>query len=305
MKSRRIVYSTVIAGCAAIVLSSNAYSFTISDDPSVTGSLGNTIYYGGTNTYNGADVIGTSTFNILSADVNRINASTLDIKIYTNYAGAPGTAAAEGTAYGSLFLAQGLWTPGGTSANHYAADNYSTNKEWSYAVTNPLTGNVGTSVSTGLYAIGTVGAAHNYGATGIPDYYATANGKVVLANANGDPVTAPYSGNNGNYFRQGEAVQYTPTNSAASVAGTSATFSVGAGYIEYLISDNGLFGDTFALSWAMTCSNDIIEGQVILPNNALSQTPLPAALPMFSAGLGMMGLMGLRRKRKKVAIASA
>ena len=301
---RRIGYSIFVAGIVGVGFSSTAYCFTISDDPSVTGTLNNTIYYGGQNTYNSADVIGTSTFNIISAVVDRTNANTLDIKIYTNYAGAPGHSAAEGTNYGSLFLTPGLWTPGGTSANHWAADNYSTNKEWSYAVTNPLTGNVGTSVSTGLYAIGTVGAAHNYGATGIPDYYTTANGKVVMANANGDPASAPHGGNNGNYFREGEAVQYTPTNSAAKVSGTSATFSVGVGYIEYLIVDNGLFGDSFALSWAMTCANDVIQGQVTLPGTGLT-TPLPGALPMFSAGLGLLGMMGWRKKRKKAAVAAA
>jgi hypothetical protein len=301
---RRIGYSIVFAGFVGVGFSSTAYSFTLSDDPSVTGTLGNTIYYGGQNTYNGADVIGTSTFSIIKAVVDRTNANTLDIKIYTNYAGAPGSSAADGTNYGSLFLTPGLWTPGGTPADHYAGDNYSTNKEWSYAVTSPLTGNVGTSVPTGLYAIGTVGAAHNYGATGVPDYYTTANGKVVLANVNGDPVTDPNSGNNGFYFRQGEAVQYTPANSAAKVAGTSTTFSVGADYVEYLIVDNGLFGNSFALSWAMTCANDVIQGQVILPSTDLT-TPLPGALPMFSAGLGMLGLMGWRKKRKKAAVAAA
>jgi hypothetical protein len=36
-----------------------------------------------------------------------------------------------------------------------------------------------------------------------------------------------------------------------------------------------------------------------------SETPLPAALPLFATGLGAMGLLGWRRKRKAAAIAAA
>ena len=37
----------------------------------------------------------------------------------------------------------------------------------------------------------------------------------------------------------------------------------------------------------------------------LGQTPLPAALPLFAAGLGAMGLLGWRRKRKNAAALAA
>jgi len=33
-------------------------------------------------------------------------------------------------------------------------------------------------------------------------------------------------------------------------------------------------------------------------------TPLPAALPLFSTGLGALGLLGWRRKRKNAALAA-
>ena len=32
--------------------------------------------------------------------------------------------------------------------------------------------------------------------------------------------------------------------------------------------------------------------------------PLPAALPLFASGLGGLGLLGWRRKRKKAALAT-
>ena len=34
----------------------------------------------------------------------------------------------------------------------------------------------------------------------------------------------------------------------------------------------------------------------------LSQTPLPPALPLFATGLGVMGLLAWRRKRKAAAV---
>ena len=41
------------------------------------------------------------------------------------------------------------------------------------------------------------------------------------------------------------------------------------------------------------------------PNFETAATPLPAALPLFAGGLGLMGLLGWRRKRKAAALASA
>jgi hypothetical protein len=39
-------------------------------------------------------------------------------------------------------------------------------------------------------------------------------------------------------------------------------------------------------------------------NATLSNTPLPAALPLFATGLGALGLLGWRRKRKNAALAT-
>ena len=43
----------------------------------------------------------------------------------------------------------------------------------------------------------------------------------------------------------------------------------------------------------------------LLQSGALGETPLPAALPLFATGLGALGLLGCRRKRKAAAIATA
>jgi hypothetical protein len=43
---------------------------------------------------------------------------------------------------------------------------------------------------------------------------------------------------------------------------------------------------------------------LVLPSNFTVVTPLPAALPLFATGLGVLGLLGWRRKRKAAALAA-
>jgi len=60
-----------------------------------------------------------------------------------------------------------------------------------------------------------------------------------------------------------------------------------------------------------TSSNQLLNGSTSLtvdPNLSNSSdlaTPLPATLPLFASGLGVMGLLARRRKRKAKAIATA
>jgi hypothetical protein len=269
-------------------------------------------YYGGLNTYNNnppttGDVIGDSTFYITSADVSRAG-DTLSIVINTNFAGAPGTSPADGTGYGSLFLSPGTWTPSGTSP--YPTDKYTAN-EWQYAVTipqNPGSGSIGTT-SSGLYAIGGGATANLYPAnTSVVQSYTTANGTVVMSNVNGDPVTYPGTAQPGYYFREGQAVRYTPGNGP--IASTSATWAVNAllNTITFTIVDpTNIFGNSFALAWAMTCANDVIQGQVTLSpghGESFSPTPLPAAFPLFAGGLGMIALLSRKRKKQIANLAA-
>ena len=232
-------------------------------------------YYGGLNTYNGQDVIGTSVFDVLSASVQRIGAggNTLQVTINTNYAGAPGTPAAEGTGYGALFLTPGFnsWHPTGVAP--YPTDVYQPG-EWTYAFTIP----------------------QNPGSTsGAGGLYQTSDGTVVLANVNGDPITAPFAGNNGFYFRQGQAVQFTPGQSANPVA--IGSWSVAPGQLIFDVTDNHLLGDAFSMSWAMTCGNDVIQG-------VISGVPEPSTWAMMLVGFGGLGV-AMRASRRRPAASAA
>jgi hypothetical protein len=53
---------------------------------------------------------------------------------------------------------------------------------------------------------------------------------------------------------------------------------------------------------ANNCDHCIVDFSVPI---LASETPLPAALPLFATGLGALGLLGWRRKRKAAALAAA
>ena len=231
-------------------------------------------YFGGLNTYNGADVIGpTNVFDIQSASFQRIGAggNTLQVTINTNYSGVPGTAAADGTGYGAFFITPGAnaWNPTGPAP--YANDVY-TPGEWAYALAVPMTpaGNSGTA-----------------------SLYSTNDGSVVISNVLGNPITAPFAGNPGFYFRQGQAVQFNANSNAVARAGGG--WQANPGQLVFTIDDNHLLGSAFAFSWAMTCGNDVIQGQV-------TGLPEPTTWALSIMGFAAMGA-ALRRRRMVAAAA--
>ena len=191
-------------------------------------------YYGGHDSLNDpTDVIGDpNTFNVQSAIIQRTNGgNTLQITINTNYAGKPGTPAADGTGYGALFITPGkdAWKPTGSGPNYF--DDQYRPGEWAYAATIPQS----------------PGQTSGQGAL-----YDTTAGTVVLANVDNHFQTYPDDPTSPFYFRANQAVQFTPGLSQTGVLGTSESWTVGAGTITFAINDNGILGDDFALAWAMT-----------------------------------------------------
>jgi hypothetical protein len=255
-----------IAAAAALATSATgAHALTVLDN-----------YYGGLNTYNGADVIGpTDVFDIKDAVFQRIGAggNTLKVTIDTNYAGVPGTAAADGTGYGALFLTPGAnaWNPTGPAP--YADDVY-TPGEWAYAFTVPQDPGGASSGSASLYAV--------------------SDGSVVMSNVFGDPITYPFPGNPGFYFRQGQAVQFTPNGSASALAGGG--WAVNPGKLVFTIDDNHLLGNSFAFAWAMTCGNDVIQGQV---------AGIPEPTTWALSIVGFAGIGGMLRRQRRLTMAAA
>jgi len=287
-------------------LTSFAASFATAGTVTLTDS-----YWGGNNTYDPSmgDIIGTNLFDITQATATRVNGgNTLEITIYTNYAGAPGTKAAEGTSYGSLFLNTtsnlrpngSVWDPSGTAANHYGSDTYNPG-EFNYAVT-----------KSGAYQItGTENLNSSQTA------YSTLNGKVKLSNVDGNPVSYPNAGNSGYYFRSGQAVSFVPSKSATESYASTMTViptdwstkptvnSDGVvkteGELIYQIVDNGAFGNDFALAWAMSCANDVIQGEI--GGDPISGVPETSTWAMMLLGFGLVGWR--LRIRQDLAIATA
>ena len=206
----------------------------------------------------------------------------LIVKISTDYAGQTGV---ENTGYGDLFLAN-LWTPQvpgvgdphygdpNYDANHYAGDQYQSG-DWQYAL---------------------VIGAPTSGTGGLDTVYD--NAQVYAIDGTGTVVTsyAP-----GYIFRNGQPVQYDP-NGATPI--TSASMTVGLNLLTFVIKDFSKLTDIatqLALSWAMTCANDVVAGEIQSPDLSTNPVPLPAAFPLFAFAVGGATLVGRWRKQRLAA----
>jgi len=62
--------------------------------------------------------------------------------------------------------------------------------------------------------------------------------------------------------------------------------------------------DINTTSWTSNSSVPLLSGFGALAVSTGGETPLPAALPLFATGLGCLGLLGWRRKRKAQGLAA-
>lgn len=91
-------------------------------------------------------------------------------------------------------------------------------------------------------------------------------------------------------------------NDGTSVPGLSFG-GVSAGYYDtYSQTIATIVGSSYTLAFDYNGSGNN-NGFVVAAINSVSATPLPATLPLFASGLGALGLLGWRRKRKAQATA--
>jgi hypothetical protein len=122
----------------------------------------------------------------------------------------------------------------------------------------------------------------------MPLAYTAPNGWSLGVAVSGSIANPPYN-ENGSFYQF-----YTPTNTIAAGSALSG-FSFTTWAAPTTSPLNNYFVDTFG---------GIVEfGNTVAPNIV---SPLPAALPLYGAGLGAMGLLAWYRKRKsKTAILAA
>jgi hypothetical protein len=241
--------AVTLAGLMALPTMASAAAVTVADT-----------YFGGLNKYNDpSDVIGSATFDIQSATFERIGAggNILRVIINTNYAGAPEAGNSLGTGYGDLFLTPGPWTPQGVGPE-YHTDTYEAG-DWAYAFEMPF--NPGAGNTTGAGAL-----------------YNTLDGSIAMSNYGGSTT--------GDNFRNNQAVRFDHGVIAPAATGT---WTVGVNQLVFDIQDNHLLGDKFSFSWAMTCANDVIQGNVAF-------VPEPSSWALMILGFGAVGA-AMRRRR--------
>ena len=104
----------------------------------------------------------------------------------------------------------------------------------------------------------------------------------VGSNYVANPVTVSFGGTN--------IGTYTPTSTSFQLFTATFTAASASGDLMFLAAANG--GD-------LDTGLDLVTVSAAAP----SATPLPAALPLFASGLGVMGWLARRRKRKAQAAA--
>lgn len=97
-----------------------------------------------------------------------------------------------------------------------------------------------------------------------------------------DPLDAAF----GTTILLGSAVLTSSLTTAGNIVGANAGLGPYSLTEEFIINATGAGASTNTIS-------------------AVSTTPLPAALPLFAGGLGVLGFAGLRKKRKKSAVITA
>jgi hypothetical protein len=110
----------------------------------------------------------------------------------------------------------------------------------------------------------------------------------ITGTVDGSAIVAPIGANGyGAYY----------TTGPSSLDGAGANFKTASGTsVSFFFQEN-------LDSYRINLTSPFEDGLVSATFTPVSTTPLPAALPLFAGGLGMVGLLSRRRRRKALAVA--
>ncbi len=249
-----------IIAAAALMLSASVSAVTITDN------------YVGADNHGHGDVIGSSSlFNIFDMEVTRVG-TLLTVTVntvfkqgnglgsFSSYTNTP-NGQLKGIGFGDLFLSSTGWNPAGTAP--YATDDHSNGTVWDYGISLQDRWN-GTSTAASLYALNAT--------TGNPDALLSED---FLSGAT---------------YRNGQEVAVN-TATASFVKELTTDVSTANGQVTFLldISGTSLFSSgPIGLHWALTCGNDVIEGEYW-------GVPEPSSITLMLFGLVAVGYISIRR----------
>jgi hypothetical protein len=253
-----------------LVASANADTITLIDHAPGDGYWGAEpgIYNGSTGVpypYPNQITIGAMSEFGISGMVVEVSGSTMTVTIDTPYQ--DGT---DGTHDGNLLISTTGWNPntGCGGAPHYACDNLaSTASQWNFAVVQGANSGAGAATLESISNATLETSNQAYGASATPvGGWIYRIDQPVLAGANGIALASGASG-------------YDFTNAGADLVYTVDLNALAA-------ADGGALTE-LGLSWAMTCANSIVQGEVTVAE--------PATLGLLGLGLAVLGLIRRRR----------
>ena len=269
MKTFKLAIASLIA---AVAIAGQAGAYTIDDN-----------YIGGdpTHGYSHVDVVGDYKYY----DIAGMNVSTsgksMTVDIFTSFVSQVSSAQIwnDQTHIGDLFLGTGGWKPSGYANNKYVNDTASSNQTiWDYVAV--LDRHAPTTKYDSIKSREV-------------KIYSTRDGSFVKSNL-GTLNTNQW------IYRADQYVQFRPSDGAVALA--SGTWNIIDGIIKNGIDYDDLkisfdystipaAGNDWAYHWAMTCGNDVIEGQTHVP-------PVPEPSTLVLLGAGLLGV-GLARRRSR------